>query len=85
MAVTTHTQLVHLRAVTAPGGLHPELVRRFLALGLVDPGDPDAEEHLERAMRLRHDLGIGYAGAILAVQLLDRIDELEARLRRYER
>jgi hypothetical protein len=35
-------------------------------------------------VRLRHDLGVGYFGAVLAVQLLARIDELEARLRRYE-
>jgi hypothetical protein len=45
----------------------------------------DAAARLARTMRLRRDLGLDYAGAILACQLLARIDELEARLRRYER
>jgi hypothetical protein len=36
-------------------------------------------------MRLRRDLGVNLAGALLACDLLARIDELEARLRRYER
>ena len=35
-------------------------------------------------MRLRRDLGLNYAGALLAGELLDRIDLLEQRLRRYE-
>ncbi len=39
---------------------------------------------LARAVRLRRDLGLNYAGAMLACDLLDRIDELERRLRRYE-
>jgi hypothetical protein len=65
--------------------LHPALVARFVRLGLVEADTPDAQARIARAIRLRHDLGIDYAGAILAIQLLDRIDELEARLRRYER
>ena len=40
---------------------------------------------LARAMRLRRDLGVNLAGALLACDLLERIDELEARLRLYER
>ena len=35
-------------------------------------------------MRLRRDLGLNYAGALLACDLLARIDDLEARLRLYE-
>lgn len=66
-------------------GLHPDLVVRFVRLGLVDPAEPGAGAHLARAARLRRDLGVGYAGAVLACQLLTRIDELEARLRRYEK
>jgi hypothetical protein len=68
-------------------GLHPDLVRRLIAIGLVDanpPFAPDAAAQLARAVRLRRDLGVGYAGAALAVQLLARIDELEAQLRRSE-
>jgi DNA-binding transcriptional MerR regulator len=74
-------------------GLHPELVRRFVRLGLVEPAGgtaeaplfrPDAASQLARALRLRRDLGLNYAGAAFAVELLTRIDQLEARLRNYE-
>ena len=74
-------------------GLHPDLVRRLIRLGALDPiggtrAAPrfprDAAARLARAARLRRDLGLNYAGALLACELLARIDELEARLRRYE-
>jgi len=41
---------------------------------------PDAAARLARTVRLRRDLGLNYAGAILACELLARIDDLEARL-----
>ena len=61
--------------------LHPELVRRFLALGLIEPATPDPVRRLARAERLRRDLGVSWTGAVLACELLDRIEDLEARLR----
>lgn len=97
MALTqprTTTRLMRLEVVARESGMHPELVRRFVRLGLVEPAGGsrdaplfrvDAPSRLARAARLRHDLGLGYAGAILASELLDRIWELEARLSRYER
>jgi hypothetical protein len=60
-------------------GLHPDLVRRLLSLGLVEPDAVDAAARLARAARLRRDLGLNYAGAVLACDLLARIEELEAR------
>ena len=74
-----------LDALARDAGMHPELVARFIRLGLVDPVEAGAAARLAQAARLRRDLGIGYSGAVLACQLLARIDELEARLRRYER
>jgi chaperone modulatory protein CbpM len=72
-------------------GVHPELVRRLARLGLIDPVRPGVDlwspasaARLARAVRLRRDLGLDYAGALLAAELLDRIDELERRLRRQE-
>jgi hypothetical protein len=81
-----------LDAVAREAGLHPDLVRRFVRLGLLDHRgplrapqfEPGAAATLVRAVRLRRDLGLNYSGAILAVELLARIDALEARVRRYE-
>jgi MerR HTH family regulatory protein len=82
--VVRRRPVVGLETLAREAGLHPDLVRRFVALGLVEPGDGAAAARLARAARLRRDLGLSYAGAVLACELLERIDELEARLRRYE-
>jgi hypothetical protein len=81
-----------LEEVAARCGLHPLLVERFVALGLIDPleGEPNrfAPEvmlRLQRAFRLRRDLGLNYSGAAFILELLDRIEALERRLDQYER
>jgi chaperone modulatory protein CbpM len=75
-------------AIARETGLHPELVRRLVALGFVElrssVAPVDAAATITRAVRLRDDLGLNWAGALLASELLDRIDELERRLQRYE-
>jgi hypothetical protein len=74
-----------LTALAHEAGVHPELVRRLVALGVLDAGQPrDAARRVARAARLRRDLGLNYAGALLACELLDRIDRLERQLSRYE-
>jgi hypothetical protein len=81
---------VEIEVLAVEAGLHPDLVRRFVRLGLLEPPGRtglfprDAAARLARAARLRRDLGLSYAGAVLASELLARIDELEERLRRYE-
>jgi hypothetical protein len=85
---------IGLDALAREAGLHPDMVRRLAGLGLLDaPGRPlppagafprDSARLLARAVRLRRDLGLNYAGALLASELLDRIDVLEARLRSHE-
>src|SRR3954453_21893677 len=86
-------RMIEIEILARETGLHPEVVRRFVRLGLVEPAGgtardprfrPDAASQLARALRLRRDLGLNYAGAVLAGQLLARIDQLEERLRRYE-
>ena len=80
-----------LHDVATRCGLHPELVERFVALGIIEPVDdqddhftPDATLRIQRLLRLRRDLGINYNAAALILELLERIDDLEARLQRYE-
>jgi hypothetical protein len=85
--------LIGVEALARETGLHPELVRRLARLGLVETAggsaaaplfDASTASRLARALRLRRDLGLNYAGAILAGELLARIDDLEDRLRRSE-
>jgi len=80
---------LELEALAREAGVHPELVQRLVALGFLESANRhlfprDAAALLARAMRLRRDLGLNYAGALLACELLDRIERLEERLRRYE-
>jgi len=71
-------------------GLHPELVRRFVALGLVPAVrdadgvlwfSPSAVAEVARLQRLRAALPLNWAALGLVVDLLDRITELETALR----
>ena len=59
-------------------------------MGLLDPiaARPDlwsaaTAPRLARAVRLRRDLGLSYSAALLVAELVERIDDLEARLRPY--
>jgi chaperone modulatory protein CbpM len=81
--------LLEIEELSRQAGLHPALVRRLLALGLIEPDGGTAASPLfqrsaalalRRAVRLRRDLGLNYAGAVLATELLARIDELQRRL-----
>ena len=84
---------VEIEVLAREAGLHPDLVMRFVRLGLLEPAPGerrtaryprDAAARLARAARLRRDLGLNYAGAVLASELLARIATLEERLSRYE-
>ncbi|MET7802701.1 chaperone modulator CbpM [Streptomyces decoyicus] len=80
-----------LDVVARRSGLHPDLVRRFVTLGLVDATRDDsgrlwfatgAPATLARIQRLRAGLPLNYASLGLVLDLLDRVSELEAALRR---
>jgi hypothetical protein len=83
MSTTTLT-LLEIDVVAREAGLHPDLCERLIRLGLLDgpPFAPDAASRLALAARLRRDLGLDWSGAVFACELLRRIDDLEAQLRR---
>ena len=63
---------VELTVIARRAGVRIALVRRYLEFGLF-------EARVARAERMRRDLGLNYAGAVLVSELLDRIRELESR------
>ena len=79
-----------LEAFARATATHPDLIRRLVALGLVE-ADRDAAGRLwfppgqlavvARIQRLRAGLALNYAAVGLVIDLLDRITELEAALR----
>ena len=70
--------------------LHPDLIRRLVALGVIDADRDSAGElwfsppqlgAVARMRRLRAGFGLNYAAIGLVTDLLDRIAVLEAALR----
>jgi chaperone modulatory protein CbpM len=70
--------------------LHPRIVLRLVALGLID-AERDHRGNLifptsqisvvAKIQRLRHGLGLNYAGVGAVLELLDRVADLETQLR----
>jgi chaperone modulatory protein CbpM len=77
---------IHLEVFSSRCGLHPGLVRRFVALGLIEPIDQVDDQlwfsaaqivRVARMQRLRSDLALNYSALGLVLDLLDRIEQLE--------
>ncbi len=84
--VPQSTVLLRLEIFADRCGIHPDLIRRFVAMGLIDPADSPADEpmfavreitRVDRMVRLRSDLGLNYSALGLVIELLDRIEQLE--------
>ena len=80
-----------LGAFSRNAGLHPQLIRRLVALGVLEAErdaagtlwfGPDQVSALARARRLRAGLGLSWAALAVVTDLLDRIAGLEGELRR---
>lgn len=78
--------LYSLSEVCSRCGLHAELIVEMVEYGVLEPADTDVDKHwlfagetlmrLDRAQRLRQDLGLNLAGLALSMDLLDQIDTL---------
>jgi len=76
-------------------GVHPELIDRFVRLGLIDfaEGSADGEalfqsdviSMVRKILRLRNELGVNYAGIGVILELTSRIESLESQIRELER
>jgi chaperone modulatory protein CbpM len=73
-------------------GVHPELIGRLVALGLLeatrDAGgglwfEATEVRAMSRILRLRHGLNLNYAAIGVVIDLLDRIEQLERLGRRH--
>jgi chaperone modulatory protein CbpM len=93
-AVRPGPERLSLEEFARLSGLHPDLIRRLVALGLID-ADRDPAGGLwfsrgelaavARVQRLRAGFALNYAAIGLVAGLLDRIAVLEAALRGAQR
>ncbi len=79
-----------LAELTRACAVHVEFIIELVEEGVLDPVGREPEYwrftgvHMRRAraaVRLQRDLGLNLAGAALALQLLDEVEALRARLR----
>jgi hypothetical protein len=93
-AVRPGLERLSLEELAMLSGLHPDLIRRLVALGLLE-ADLDAAGRLwfsrrelaalARVQRLRAGFSLNYGAVGLVADLLDRIAVLEAALRSAQR
>ncbi len=88
--ILEETEEVTLADLTRTCRVHAEWVMELIEEGVIEPlgrADPNGASPQRawcasgKAQRLQRDLGVNLPGIALALQLLDRIDALEARLR----
>lgn len=91
LAIVPGTARLGLEAFAARAGLHPDLVRRLVALGLLQASARSGSElwfrdsklrAVARIRRLKACLPLNYAALGLILDLLDRIEELERQQQR---
>ena len=84
------TTEITLAELTRTCRVHAEWVMELVEEGVIEPLGPGGPQwrfaatsvvRVQKAQRLQRDLGVNLAGIALALQLIDRIDALEARLR----
>jgi transcriptional regulator with XRE-family HTH domain len=75
--------------LAAAAGISPARLARLIGVGLVEPVSPGERDfsaataaRLRRMLRLHADLRVSLAGARIIVDLLERLERLEAELSR---
>jgi DNA-binding transcriptional MerR regulator len=80
--------------VATRSGVEVAFVERLVKLGVIDPHPHEQQQtaferevtlRVAKLVRLQRDLGVNLEGAAVIIELLDRIDMLEHRLRHLER
>jgi chaperone modulatory protein CbpM len=88
--ILDEAEQVTLADLTRTCRVHAEWVMELVEEGVIEPLGPGGPQwrfsatsivRVQKAQRLQRDLGVNLPGIALALQLLDRIDALEARLR----
>jgi chaperone modulatory protein CbpM len=83
--------VVSLRELAESSGLSEPELEDLVALGAIEPVDPDAQQwnfaagciiSARAACRLRDDFELDVQGLALVMSLLDRVEELETELQR---
>jgi MerR family transcriptional regulator, heat shock protein HspR len=88
---SSFTPLMTISEVAFHAGVHPDLIDRFVRLGLIDFDEIAADGErffrdevvlsVKRILRLRNELGINYAGIGVILELVATIESLENRIR----
>jgi chaperone modulatory protein CbpM len=90
----TRSTSLDLETFARAAGIHPEMARRLVTLGIIDAtydvrGElrfaPDQIAGAARVQRLRASFALNYAAIGLVADLLDRIAELERAVRQQRR
>ena len=92
--VVVRSTRLNMEAFARTTGTHPDLIRRLVALGLLEAdrdaaGDlwfaPSQVAAMGRVQRLRAGFGLNYAAVGVVTDLLDRITVLESALQEARR
>lgn len=83
---TVRAEVIEIESFARVCDLHPELLERFVSLGLVEVDyDEDGRcwvsrqqiRAVDRVRRLRSGLHLSYSAIAVVAPLIDRVDELE--------
>jgi MerR family transcriptional regulator/heat shock protein HspR len=89
-----NNSLFSVEELATAASAQPECVRKFIAVGLIEPSRQtfsgplfrrSSLERLLRIMRLRRDLGINLAGIAAVLDMRERIEILQKEVERLQR